>query len=79
VILLDHVLDGQIGLDVINEVKDVQFKFGIDITWVLVSSTEDSITIENYKSAGLKYFIEKPLSVNKLKRFINQLNEDSNK
>ena len=44
-VLLDHVLDGQTGLEVLINAKKIQLKFDIKIIWVLLSSTEDENTI----------------------------------
>ena len=45
VVLLDHVLDNQTGLQVLKEVELHQCKFNVDIKWVLLSSTEDEKTM----------------------------------
>jgi len=46
VILLDHQLDCATGIDVLKKVKEMHHNFSLDITWVLVSSTEDNHTIK---------------------------------
>ena len=52
--LLDHVLDGQTGLDVLIDAKKLQLKFNMNINWVLLSSTEDENTINLYKEQSVK-------------------------
>jgi len=54
VVLLDHVLDGDIGIDVYRSLKITQTRFNLSIVWVLLSSTEDYETIENYKRNGIE-------------------------
>ena len=48
VILLDHILDGSQGIEVLKKANSVRDKFNLDIIWVLLSSTEDNETIEKY-------------------------------
>lgn len=66
VILLDHVLDGIYGYDVMEKVKEKQIAFGLDIKFILLSSTEDEIVFEKYKRLGVERFITKPLSKSKI-------------
>jgi len=47
VVLLDHVLDNTTGLEVLKAAKETLVKFDLDVTWVLLSSTEDKNTISN--------------------------------
>ena len=54
VCLLDHLLDGFTGLELLMKAKQTQRKFNLDIIWILVSSTEDEDTIQNYKSEGIQ-------------------------
>ena len=41
VILLDNILDGSTGLHLYNNVKSTQYKFNMNIEWILLTSTED--------------------------------------
>lgn len=45
VILLDHVLDGLYGIDLLQSINKKQEIMNLDILWVIVSSTEDIDTI----------------------------------
>eukprot|EP00801_Mesodinium_rubrum_P007290 Mrub_07301.p1 GENE.Mrub_07301~~Mrub_07301.p1 ORF type:complete len:282 (-),score=67.65 Mrub_07301:88-876(-) len=70
VVLLDHVLDGQSGLQVYQAAQEHQARFNLSVVWVLVSSTEDVDTINMYKQYGISYIIQKPLSVAKIREVI---------
>ena len=76
VVLLDHILDGLKGIDVLRKAKVIQDRFNLDIIWVLVSSTEDVETIHKYKIEGVSLFVEKPLTIIKLNILINNLHEE---
>jgi len=54
VILLDHILDNTTGLEVLKAAKEIQLKFDLDLTWVLLSSTEDKNTITKYQEEGVE-------------------------
>jgi len=54
VVLLDHVLDNTTGLEVLKAAKETLVKFDLDVTWVLLSSTEDRNTISNYEEEGVE-------------------------
>jgi len=47
VILLDHVLDCTLGIDILTNLKGYESKFDLKIIWVLVSSTEDKDTVKS--------------------------------
>ena len=55
VCLLDHLLDGSTGLELHRNANELLKKFNVDITWVLVSSTEDIDTIRDYQNEGILY------------------------
>ena len=73
IIMLDHILDGQTGLQVKEEVNIHQKRFNLDLFQVLVSSTEDLNTINNYQNASVEQFIEKPLTAPKVRLLLDQL------
>ena len=74
VILLDHILDRKLGYDVLTEVSEIQYKFSLNIIWVLLSSTEDRNTLKFYEDKGVEHIIEKPLTSGKLKNLLKDLN-----
>lgn len=49
-----------------EKVQDMQKTFGLDIKFILLSSTEDQIMFEKYKQMGVEKFINKPLSKSKI-------------
>ena len=51
VCLLDHLLDGFTGLELLRQAKQTQNRFNLDIRWVLVSRIEDDETIQYSKSS----------------------------
>eukprot|EP00801_Mesodinium_rubrum_P006885 Mrub_06893.p1 GENE.Mrub_06893~~Mrub_06893.p1 ORF type:complete len:300 (+),score=50.85 Mrub_06893:77-901(+) len=76
VVLLDHVLDGQSGLQVLKEARVHQRRFGLEVVWVLVSSSEDEYTLDMYKAEGVEHVIQKPLSVEKVRELIQNYGID---
>ena len=50
--MIDHVLDGQTGLEVFKDATKYLKNHHLEIEWVLVSSTEDSLTLNQYKKLG---------------------------
>jgi len=67
IIFLDHVLDNTSGIEILKAAKEIKLKFDLDMTWVLLSSTEDKNTITKYEEEGVEYFITKPLTLPKLR------------
>eukprot|EP00801_Mesodinium_rubrum_P007802 Mrub_07815.p1 GENE.Mrub_07815~~Mrub_07815.p1 ORF type:complete len:273 (-),score=70.36 Mrub_07815:68-886(-) len=76
VVLLDHVLDGQSGLQVIRAAREHTARFGLPVVWVLVSSTEDADTADRYKEEGVSWIIQKPLSVAKIRELIDMYGQE---
>ena len=72
IVLLDHILDGQTGLELLECVKKYEHRLNLEINWVLVSSTEDESTISKYKKAGVQQCIQKPLSIHKIKDILDK-------
>ena len=72
VVLLDHVLDGTSGLQVVADSRPHLRRLGLGVKWLLLSSTEDQDTVAQYLQAGIEYVIQKPLSVAKIKNVISK-------
>mmetsp|Transcript_62299 Transcript_62299/g.52820 ORF Transcript_62299/g.52820 Transcript_62299/m.52820 type:complete len:89 (+) Transcript_62299:478-744(+) len=67
VILLDHILDTITGIDVMEDLRKQLLSLKIKVVWVLVSSTEDTDTLQQYIYMGVERVITKPLSTSKIK------------
>ena len=76
--LLDHVLDAQSGLQVMRDAQAHTTRFGLAVTWVLLSSTEDQYTINKYYQEGIEMIIHKPLTLDKIRSLIEKFGDDDN-
>lgn len=70
-ILLDLLMEGLSGLDVLNTLKgDDRFK---DIPVVIVSGVEEVDAVQNCLNAGASDFLEKPVKAELLKEVVGDL------
>eukprot|EP00801_Mesodinium_rubrum_P005954 Mrub_05959.p1 GENE.Mrub_05959~~Mrub_05959.p1 ORF type:complete len:318 (+),score=48.39 Mrub_05959:109-954(+) len=74
VVLLDNVLDRTTGLELYQNMQTTQQRFNLDIEWIVVTSTEDQLTYTSYMDVGIKYVINKPLTMPKIKSIFENIN-----
>jgi len=70
------MLDRELGHELIGNAKEFNaiMQLGMEIIYVLVSSSEESDVLKKYEEKGVKHFVKKPLNkiqLEKTKEYVN--------